>query len=102
MADQHNKSFKEMTKAELSELGRIGGLKSVEVRRKRKSLKEQLLMVLSDEGIQIELIEALINKARSGDTKAFEVLRDTAGEKPSDKIEAEIINKTIRVELTDE
>jgi hypothetical protein len=29
---------------------------------------------------------ALIEKAMSGDTKAFEVIRDTIGEKPVDKV----------------
>ena len=29
---------------------------------------------------------ALIEKAQSGDTKAFEVIRDTIGEKPVDKL----------------
>jgi hypothetical protein len=30
---------------------------------------------------------ALIEKAMSGDTKAFEVIRDTIGEKPVDKVQ---------------
>ena len=30
---------------------------------------------------------ALIEKAMQGDTKAFEVIRDTIGEKPTDKVE---------------
>ena len=35
-----------------------------------------------------EMLSAvLMKKAMSGDIKAFEVLRDTAGEKPVDKVE---------------
>ena len=33
------------------------------------------------------LFAALIKKAANGDTKAFEVIRDTIGEKPTDKQE---------------
>ena len=74
------------SKDEARERGRKGGLASGEARRKRKTLKEELLLMLSEGETQQSLTLALIEKAISGDTKAFEVIRDTIGEKPVDKV----------------
>ena len=74
------------SKDEARERGRKGGLASGEARRKRKTLKEELLLMLSDGETQKSVTLALIEKAMSGDTKAFEVIRDTIGEKPVDKV----------------
>ena len=78
--------------AEAVENGRKGGIASGEARRKRKTLKEELLLMLSDGDIQEKISLALINEAIKGNnagsvTKAFEVIRDTIGEKPADKVE---------------
>ena len=74
------------SKKEARERGRKGGLASGEARRKRKTLKEELLLMLSDGETQQSVTLALIEKAMSGDTKAFEVIRDTIGERPIDKV----------------
>lgn len=74
------------SKSEARERGRKGGLASGEARRKRKTLKEELLLMLSEGETQQSVTLALIEKAMSGDTKAFEVIRDTIGEKPVDKV----------------
>ena len=74
------------SKEEARERGRKGGLASGEARRKRKTLKEELLLMLSKGETQQSVTLALIEKAMSGDTKAFEVIRDTIGEKPVDKV----------------
>ena len=74
------------SKEEARERGRKGGLASGEARRKRKTLKEELLLMLSEGDTQQSVTLALIEKAMSGDTKAFEVIRDTIGEKPIDKV----------------
>lgn len=76
----------ERTPSELREMARNGGLASGEARRKRKTLKEELLLMLSEGETQQSVTLALIEKAMSGDTKAFEVIRDTIGEKPVDKV----------------
>lgn len=75
------------TKSEAKKRGRAGGIKSGEARRKRKTLKEELLLLLSQGKTQEKMSLALIEKAMNGDTKAFEVIRDSIGEKPTDKIE---------------
>ena len=94
------------SKKEARERGRKGGLASVESRRKRKTLKEELLLMLSEGETQQSVTFALIEKAMSGDTKAFEVIRDTIGEKPIDKVmiadvEPSVIAEVEAMVLTD-
>ena len=54
---------------------------------RRKTLREELLALLSKGDTQTRISLAQLEKALSGDTKAFEVIRDTIGEKPTDKQE---------------
>ena len=54
---------------------------------KRKTLKETLLLMLSEGKTQDNITLALLSKAQKGDTKAYEVIRDTIGEKVADKLE---------------
>ena len=94
------------SKKEARDRGRKGGLASVESRRKRKTLKEELLLMLSEGETQQSVTLALIEKAMSGDTKAFEVIRDTIGEKPIDKVmiadvEPSVIAEVEAMVLTD-
>lgn len=65
-------------------LGSKGGKKTQEKYRARKTLREELLALLSNGGAQERMSLALYEKACSGDTKAFEVIRDTIGEKPKE------------------
>lgn len=59
---------------------------------KRKTLKEELMLLLSQGNTQNKMSLALIEKALKGDTKAFEIIRDTIGEKPVDKVQANVFN----------
>ena len=77
----------ERTPSELREMARKGGLASVEARRKRKTLKEELLLMLEDEEVQKSVAVALIQEAQNGNVKAFGMLRDTIGEAPVEKIQ---------------
>ena len=82
---------------EIQEKGRKANKAKCEA---RKTLKEELLLLLSEGNTQNKLSLALIEKAMNGDTKAFEVIRDTIGEKPTDKIEQSgELNNTITVKL---
>ena len=81
----------ERTKSEQRAIASAGGKASVEARRRRKTLREELLALLSDGDIQNRISLALIDEAMNGNkagsvTKAFEVIRDTVGEKPTEKI----------------
>ena len=95
------------TKSEAREKGYNGGKASGEARRERKAMKEQLKLLLSlpmendavreqiksfgigDEEIdnQMAMTIALYKEAIQGNTKAYELIRDTIGEKPINKIE---------------
>ena len=81
------KSLADRTKEEQREIARKGGIKSGEVRRARKTLKEELLLLLSKGDTQEKMSLSMIAKALNGDVKAFEVIRDTIGEKPVEKID---------------
>jgi hypothetical protein len=70
---------------------------------RRKTLKETLLMMLEEGNTQDNITLALLQKALNGDTKAYEVIRDTVGEKPTDKIEQSgELNNTITVKFAGE
>lgn len=84
--------------------GRKGGLKKAENERKRKSLKEELTLLLEavEEGKtnQERMSISLFKEALKGNTKAFEIIRDTIGEKPKEIVDANV-NTEIKVTLDD-
>ena len=87
------------------EIGRKGGKKSGEAKRARKTMREQLLLMLEKGDTQENMTLALIAKAMQGDVRAFEVIRDTIGEKPVDKQDVLMngtVDGTIKVVLTDD
>lgn len=89
------------TKEEQREIARKGGIASGKARKERKTLKEELLLLLSEGDTQKKVSLAVLQKALDGDIQAFNTIRDTIGEKPVDKVEQEVVS-SIKVELTDE
>lgn len=99
MANEQNlKSNSERTPKERKDLARKAGKKSGEARRAKKTMREMLEMLLEkqienpdEKGKKQTTLEAisvsLIQKALQGNVKAFEVLRDTIGQKPVEKVE---------------
>lgn len=98
----------ELTPKERQEKASRAGKASVEARRKKKMLKECLEALLNSEvgkdadGNTITGSEAMattvFRRALNGDLKAWELVRDTSGQKPVDKvittdIDSEIIDK---------
>lgn len=77
-----NKRSKKVQR-EIQEKGRKANKKRIEA---RKTLREELLLLLAEGDTQNKLSLSLIEKALTGDTKAFEVIRDTIGEKPKENI----------------
>jgi hypothetical protein len=80
-----------------AENGRKGGIASGEEKRARKTIRKELETLLSmpakdkhgketGHTVQTAIIVALVAKASKGDTKAFELIRDTIGEKPAERI----------------
>ena len=99
MNESNLKPFNELTVEEQRKLAKKGGIASGKARRARKTLKEELLLLLSKGDTQQKISLALLQKAMDGDTKAFEVIRDSIGEKPIEKIEADVGLTEIKVEL---
>lgn len=77
----------QLSKEEAKRRGSKGGKKSAEVRKARKTFSEDLLEALSDGETQKKILDALIKQCKQGNTRAFELLRDTIGEKPIDRQE---------------
>lgn len=98
MANESN--LRRLTSEEAREIGKKGGKASAKARQERKALKDELLLLLSNGDTQKKVSLALIEQAKNGNTKAFEVIRDTIGEKPIDKVETDL-SFNIRVELDD-
>lgn len=78
--------------------GRAGGIKSGEVRRKNKLLKDELLYLLriedeKGETIQEKMCLSLVKSAINGNIKAFEVIRNTIGQNDTSNIHASIESK---------
>lgn len=91
-----NTRTKEEQKIICSKAGKASG----ESRRKRKTLRDELLAMLSDGDTQKKISVALIQEATNGNnagsvTKAFEVIRDTIGEKPVDKVMIAEVDQTV-------
>lgn len=99
----------ERTKEELSEMGRKGGIKSGEVKRQKKQMKETLEILLSmplnkkkvyeveeiqswgqlkgkNIDVQTAILIKQIQRALAGDLPAAEFVRDTSGQKPTDDL----------------
>ena len=93
--------FNERTEEEQRKIARMGGIASGESRRRKKTLKDELIMLLETDNNNNKISTALLKKALSGDIQAFTTIRDTIGEKPTDKIEQELIS-TIRVDIDEE
>lgn len=118
--------FSKMTPEERRENGRKGGIASGEAKRAKKAMRERLEILLSlpmkpgkeadlesiknfaslkgkNITVQDALMIAQIQKALKGDTYAAAFVRDTAGENPSTKIEADVdMDLNITVDYGDE
>ena len=87
----NNENLKTLSPEEARELGSKGGKASVKARRKKKKLKELLELALSQpsempgEDNYMAICAALINEAKTGNGKAFEIIRDTIGQKPTEQ-----------------
>lgn len=93
---------------EAREKAKMGGQKSVASRRKKKTLREELQYLLNQEitdkkgnrYIAHEAISlALIGAAVAGNVKAYEVIRDTIGEKPAENVQIAVPDKSVRAEI---
>jgi hypothetical protein len=91
------------TTEEARERGKKGGQASGKARRRRKELKQLLELALSQPSEIVEgednytaITAALVQRAIQGDTKAYEVIRDTLGQKP---VEQQQMDLTAKIEV---
>lgn len=71
--------------------------KAAKTQRENGRLRRICLEEVTDEDLR-DFIRAQKVKAKDGDAKAFELIRDTMGEKPVDKIEQTVNEIAFRVE----
>lgn len=103
MANKQN--LKKLSTEKAREIGAKGGRASGAAKRRKKELKECLEILLEKEitakdGTVMTGAEAisakLFQKALKGDIKAFEVVRDSSGQKPAEKVQlAEVDQSTV-------
>ena len=97
MANEQNlKPLNTRTKDERRKIAVMGGKASGKARRDRKTFKDSLLLALEtiqEDGktIQDIGIESLMGKYKNGDLKAFEIVRDTVGEKPTEVHDIKVV-----------
>lgn len=88
-------TFADRSEEEKREISLKGAKASAEARRKKKLLKESLELLLEMNNNQENICVALVNKALDGDVKAFETIRDSIGQKCSDKVDIQSSNIVI-------
>ena len=73
----------------------VYGMASMETRTRQKTLRDELLSLLSGDvkskdghiqNAQTALAAAMLRTALNGNVRAFEVIRDTIGEKPAESV----------------
>lgn len=90
MANKQNlKPFtSEQSRAEAVKNGRKGGIASGKARREQKLIKDRILERMGETDWDA-MIDGLIMRAKE-DTKTFETLRDTIGQKPTEHVDMKV------------
>lgn len=83
-------SLADRTPEERAEIARKGGQASGEAKRARKTLREELEILMQEGDRQTRISTALVDAAEAGNVSAFNSIRDTLGEKPKTEVSAEI------------
>lgn len=85
----------DLSREELKRRQSNGGKKSAEVRRENKLIKDRILERMGESDWDT-MIDNLIARAQE-DTRSFETLRDTIGQKPKESLEVQGEGIEIRV-----
>lgn len=95
MANEQNlKPQNTRTKAEQREIARQGGIASGKARRENKLIKDRILERMGETDWDT-MIDNLISRAMETD-KAFEILRDTVGQKPTEKVDLSVNDESAK------
>ena len=89
----------ELSSEEAKRRGSLGGVRSGEVRRENKLIKDRILERMGETDWDV-MIDNLIARAQE-DTKSFETLRDTIGQKPKDTLAVENEHIVVRLHHDD-
>jgi len=105
-------NLKPLTTEKAREIGSKGGKASAEARRKKRDLRLALEVLLesnvkkknlSDKKQDMSVAEAIaleqVKKALDGDSKAFEIVRDSSGQKPVEKIQVAEVDADVISEV---
>ena len=96
MANEQNLKPQNMrTKAEQREIARQGGIASGKARRENKLIKDRILERMGEDDWDA-FIDGIIQRAKDSKADA-EFLRDTIGQKPTDKVEHTVNDEGIRL-----
>jgi general stress protein YciG len=116
---RNDDNLKPLSTEKAREIGSKGGKASAEARRKKRDLRLALEALLesdvkkkdlSGKEQNMSVAEAMsleqVRKALKGDSKAYEIVRDSCGQKPVDKIQvaevdAEVISEVEKAVLED-
>ena len=95
MANEQNLvSLATRSQRERTEIAKKGQPASVKARKENKLIKDRILERMGESDWDT-MIDNLINRAMETD-KAFEILRDTVGQKPSEKVDLSIEDESAR------
>ena len=95
----------DQSRTKAAENGRKGGIRSGEVRREKADLKRQLLLFLETEattdksgnpltGAEL-MVKVAAREMAKGNPKFWELIRDTAGFKPIDKVQVSEVDQSV-------
>ena len=99
----NEKNLKTPTAEEAREKGARGGKASGEARREKKLFQNAVLAALQAKGENgntylYKTVAVKIKRAMKEDTRAFDGLHDTSGEKQTDKIKTQVSSESISVQ----
>ena len=110
MANESNlKPFNERTESEVREIAKRGGIKSGESRREKANLKKQLQVFLEAEATKDKngepltgaelMVKVAVREMANGNPRFWELIRDTAGFKPVDKVQVSEVDQAVIEEV---
>lgn len=110
MANEQNlKPFNERTESEVREIAKRGGIKSGESRREKANLKKQLQVFLEAEATKDKngepltgaelMVKVAVREMANGNPRFWELIRDTAGFKPVDKVQVSEVDQAVIEEV---
>ena len=112
MANNENligRGFDSRTTEEQREIARKGGIASGEARREKANLKKMLLVFLEEDATTDKngdhltgaefMVKIAVREMAKGSPKFWELIRDTAGYKPIDKVQVSEIDPAIVAEV---